>query len=134
MTEFEKLKIAELYAVGNGYKKIAATLGLPHSTVKSFIKRQGKSMAETLATTCLNCGTPIVQLPHRPLRKFCSDKCRSRWWCEHRDWLNRKAIYTHTCQWCGATFENTRKEAKYCNRICYMNAHRKSQPESKEAL
>jgi len=124
MTEFQKIKVTELYAQGYGYKSISVALGISRNTVKSFIQRHGAERVEKLTTTCLYCGNPISQGKSPNLKKFCSDKCRSRWWCENRDFLNRKAIYTHTCTWCGAVFTNPRKEAKYCNRTCYMSAHR----------
>ena len=126
MTEFQKIKVTELYAQGYGYKSISVALGISRNTVKSFIQRHGGERVEKLITTCLYCGKPISQGKSRNLKKFCSDKCRSRWWCENRDFLNRKTIYTHTCAWCGAVFDSPRKEAKYCNRTCYMAAHRNS--------
>ena len=42
MTELEKLKITELYALGNGYKKIGRLLGIPSDSVKTYIRRHGK--------------------------------------------------------------------------------------------
>ncbi len=35
-------KITELYALGNGYKKISRLLGIPSDSVKSYIRRHGK--------------------------------------------------------------------------------------------
>ena len=125
MTEHEKLKITELYALGNGYKKIGRLLGIPSDSVKSYIRRHGKDAAERLKTTCMQCGAPITQPQRKQLKKFCSDKCRLKWWGQHTDMLTHKSIYSYTCLGCGATFTTHRKEAKYCNRICYMKAHRK---------
>ena len=73
MTELEKLKITELYALGNGYKKISRILGIPSDSVKTYIRRHGKDDAEKLKTTCMQCGTPITQPQRKQLKKFCSD-------------------------------------------------------------
>lgn len=35
------------------------------------------------------CGKPIVQLSGRKMNRFCSDKCRIKWWSSHLDKVER---------------------------------------------
>ena len=69
MTELEKLKITELYALENGYKKIGRLLGIPSDSVKTYIRRHGKDATERLKTTCMQCGAPITQPPKKTIEK-----------------------------------------------------------------
>nr|WP_297993491.1 hypothetical protein [uncultured Actinomyces sp.] len=43
------------------------------------------------------------------------------WWHTHPMMLERRAITTHTCAGCGATFEAYgNKHRKYCTHACYI--------------
>ena len=81
MTDNQKSQIIKLRAAGNGYGKIAQTLGISLNTVKSFCRRNdinGNTAIEpsvTLTgetTACENCGREIQQIakqkkqPSRP--------------------------------------------------------------------
>ena len=46
-------------------------------------------------------------------KKFCSDRCRLKWWNAHMGRLNKKTIYTYICLNCGSEFK------------VYGNQHRK---------
>lgn len=69
MTEYQKAQIIKLRATGNGYEKIAKSLGISLNTVKSFCRRNDivnfsdePAMTYTGETTyCENCGQPIRQ-------------------------------------------------------------------------
>ena len=74
MTDNQKSQIIKLRAAGNGYGKIAQTLGISLNTVKSFCRRNdinGNTAIEpsvTLTgetTACENCG-----IRYTKLRKF----------------------------------------------------------------
>ena len=98
MTDEQKEQIIVLRQRGMGYIRVAQALGLSENTVKSFCRRnkltgevkQGK-LAEHF---CCYCGIPVTQNPHRKEKKFCSDKCRMKWWNVHADKLNKKTIYS----------------------------------------
>ena len=125
MTNQEKESILSLQQSGMGYKKIAATLGLPVNGVKSFCRRHADSATKT--GCCPQCGKPLKQLPHKKAKKFCSDKCRMAWWNSHPELVQRKAIYTLQCAHCGKTFEGYGNNQRiYCSRSCYAEARRHS--------
>jgi len=56
---------------------IANALGVSVNTVKSHIRRH-PVIPGTL--NCLCCGKPVAQTEGRKAKKFCSDKCRIRYW------------------------------------------------------
>lgn len=124
MTEREKRSIEHFQLRGKSSKYVASKLGVSLNTVKSYMQRHDpKSVVK-----CLHCGEPFKANPKRNVRLFCSDKCRSKWWNIHRNEIDRKAIYKIKCAYCGEEFEvYGRKNQKYCNRECYMHAHRKGE-------
>ena len=99
MTRDQQEEIRRLRDCGEGYKRIAAMLGLSVNTVKSFCQRDNvkqetgrpddttaKSCVYTSRenvigeSLCLRCGKPIAQIPGRRERLYCSDACRMGYW------------------------------------------------------
>lgn len=100
MTDNQKAQIIKLRVAGNGYGKIAQTLGISLNTVKSFCRRNdisGNTANEPSAiltgetTFCENCGRTIQQIAKQKKKRFCCDKCRNTWWNSHLDRVKRKA-------------------------------------------
>ena len=125
MTDAQKTQIAELRLQGNGYKKIAQLTGISVDTVKSYCRRNPIQVAEPKAEnhgcSCLCCGSPISQIARQKPKKFCSDRCRNKWWNAHLDLVKRKANYDFTCQHCGRQFSAYgNKNRKYCSHSCYI--------------
>ena len=127
MTSDEKKTIDDLRARGLGYVRIAREIGIPENTVKSYIRRSGRradtSGGATEIKPCLCCGKPVKQNPHRKEKRFCSDACRMKWWNEHPDRVNKKAVYEYKCPQCGRPFTaygNSKR--KYCSHQCYIEA------------
>lgn len=129
MREIQKEQITFLRTQGHGYGKIAETLDIPKETVKSYCKRNslggvkaGNNLdAKTILPFCKQCGNPIKQKSGQKMRKFCCDRCRQIWWNIHPDKVVKKAIYTFTCQHCGAEFSSYgNAERKYCSHECYI--------------
>lgn len=105
---------------GEGYGAIAGELGLSVNTVKSYCRRHPLPDG----TACEECGAPIVQMPGRKRKRFCSDACRNAWWNAHLSLVKRKAVRTVICAGCGQAFEAYgRASRKYCSHACYV-AHR----------
>ena len=116
----DKIVINNMRLEGHTPSVIAAKLGIPASTVRSFIHRTPE-IPNT--KQCLQCGKPVIQKKHRREKKFCSDYCRMAWWNSHQDAVNRKAYYTLTCEYCGKEFESYgNQNRKYCCRTCYVAA------------
>ena len=129
MTDHQKAQIIKLRAAGDGYGKIAKSLGISLNTVKSFCRRNDISnssvepaLAYTGETTyCENCGQPIRQIEKQKKKRFCCDKCRNAWWNSHLDQVERKAVYHFKCLHCGKEFHvYGDKRRKYCSHACYI--------------
>ena len=70
---------------------------------------------------CFYCGTAVTQNPGRKEKKFCSNKCRMKWWNAHFDKLNKKTMYPYICPHCGKAFEvYGNSQRKYCCHACYI--------------
>ena len=134
MTEGQKAQIANLRGEGYGYVRIAQALGISENTVKSFCRRKkltGKAVSQTMSAMtrdgnhfCPCCGKEVAQTPGRKEKKFCSDRCRNKWWNSHLDRVKRKANYEFICPQCRKPFTaygNAKR--KYCSHECYI-AHR----------
>lgn len=130
MTEEQKKETQKLRETGYGYTKIAQLLGLSENTVKSYCRRKGLNgvaLKETVIPDdrerhfCLNCGTEVLQNPGRKQKKFCSDKCRNKWWNSHLNEVSRKAVYEFICPYCKKSFTAYgNKNRKYCSHACYI--------------
>lgn len=133
MTQEQKLHINKLRADGYGYNRVAQALGISVNTVKSFCRRNqlvGKAAVEIpqeqIPTSeakqlCKCCGIPVVQNQGRKEKKFCSDKCRMKWWNNNLDKVKRKAMYDYICPNCGRSFTvYGNSNRKYCSHECYV--------------
>lgn len=126
MTNEQRMMVSSLRADGMGYGSIARKVGISANTVKSFCRRSSQRTEETrLAATaehkCLCCGVPVEQNLGRKAKKFCSDKCRNKWWNSHLDMVDRRATREVVCANCGKTFSVYGSAArKYCCHKCYI--------------
>jgi DNA-binding CsgD family transcriptional regulator/endogenous inhibitor of DNA gyrase (YacG/DUF329 family) len=124
MDATQRHSIEHMRAGGASYSSIAAALGLSVNTVKSYCKRNNLGKMDVLQDSkklCGNCGKPLIQLPKRKPRRFCSDPCRRAWWNTHRDQIKQNAIYNFTCLHCGADFESYgNSHRKFCSHTCYI--------------
>lgn len=121
MTYEQKKQIRDLQYQGFGYKKIAAVVGLSVNTVKSYCRVHPVDLT---VGSCLQCGEPLIQLPNRKKKRFCSDKCRNVWWSAHPEARKPKTLYHHVCGFCGCKFDSLRVTSKYCSRSCLSDARR----------
>lgn len=126
MTDAQKIQIGNLREAGLGYKKIAEQMELSENTVKTYCRRHGLggNLAQQGAAdkdVCLCCGVAVKQNPGRKEKKFCSDKCRNKWWNANLDKVNRKADYKFVCEYCKKPFTAYgNKNRKYCSHECYI--------------
>lgn len=149
MTRDQQEEIRRLRDCGEGYKRIAAMLGLSVNTVKSFCQRENAKQAAlrpintdhchtslpqgnvTGKAVCLRCGKPVAQIPGRRKRFFCSDACRMGYWRN----LARPVGGIRRCAGCGKVLLGHDRTRKYCRHACYI-AHRfgTAQKEAKDHL
>lgn len=133
MTNVQKIQIGKLRAMGIGYKKIAEQMEISENTVKTYCRRHGLGGTATTNGTvpksdkeiCLCCGEGLEQMPGKKKKKFCSDKCRNKWWNSHLNLVNRKAVYSFECPTCKKPFTaygNAKR--KYCSHECYANRNK----------
>jgi len=132
MTKEQKIQIINLRKEGYGYVKIAQTLEIPQNTVKSFFRRSraaGKPEPVHIMPHpsvdgkhfCLCCGKEVEQNQGRKEKKFCSDRCRNKWWNSHLDQVDRKANYEFICPHCKKHFTAYgNANRKYCSHECYI--------------
>lgn len=130
MDGFQKEQIKNLRGEGLSYAEIARQVNVSRDAVISFCRRNGLqeikkpiSVVENdTADVCRECRKPLVQVDGMKRRVFCSKECRTKWWREHPDRLNRKAVYQFTCPHCGKPFSaygNSKR--KYCSHVCYIS-------------
>ena len=111
MTDMQKEQILKLRSEGLGYIRIAREMGISENTIKSFCRRNART------------GIEVEQTSGRKMKKFCSDRCRMKWWNAHSDKIVRHKTHHYKCPCCGREFEvygNSRR--KYCSHPCYINA------------
>ena len=122
MTNEQRMIVSALRAQGMGYGAIARKVGISENTVKSFCRRNAqKEVTGADEHQCLCCGAPVAQNTGRKEKKFCSDKCRNKWWNAHLDKVDRRVIREVICANCGRTFSvYGRTERKYCSHACYI--------------
>ena len=127
MTDAQKIAITEYRRNGCGYKKISRLTGVSENTIKTYCRRNGLTGTAVPArdagggSSCKCCGVPIIQIPGRKAKKFCSDRCRNRWWNAHLDLVKRKANYEFVCPACGKPFTAYgNAHRKYCSHECYI--------------
>ena len=112
MTKQQKEQIKQLRIEGYSYTKIAKQLNISENTIKSFCRRNNLGSACVDITDqddesfCRQCGTPLFHTIGSKKKRFCSDKCRMKWWNAHPEAVKRKAIYMLTCDHCGIKFES----------------------------
>lgn len=128
MTNEQKEKIIRFRRQGFGYADIGRELGISKDTVKSFCRRNDLMVSGSKPVDdkdrCRECGKALVQQEKKKTRFFCCKACREKWWTEHADMIDRKAIYEFTCAGCGWSFTaygNSKR--KFCSHSCYV-AHR----------
>ena len=124
MTTSEKAMIAQMRRDGASMTEIADKLGLPRNTVKSFCRRSGTEPTPTMAVKmCLCCGKPMVQYPGHKEKKFCSDKCRLRFWNSNLGATQLNGMAAYTCPACGKAFyAYPGRKRRYCSHGCYVSA------------
>ena len=126
MTDLQKQKITEMRAIGIGYGKIAVTLQVPESAVKSFCRRHVNTAATQnkpiLALNCCKyCGAELINTPGHRQKSFCSAICQRDFWREHRDLMRHPSFVTTTCPVCGCVFSDYKgHHRKYCSHACYI--------------
>lgn len=138
ITPLQKEQAKILRARGMSLGKTASWTGLTKNVVSKLCKdihpvEEAVDLEEKMrgGIACMYCG---ADLPHQEgvgrKAHYCGNDCRREYWRIHRAEVQKrsKSIYTHTCAYCGKTFEvyGTR-ERKYCNRHCFMlhrNGHK----------
>ena len=128
MNDTQRQQVRKLRADGYSYSKVAQALGLSENTIKTFCRRNGlggvvETPSEVISDGhhCLCCGIPVPQNVGRKEKKFCSDKCRNKWWNSNLDKVERKANYEYECPYCKKPFTAYgNKNRKYCSHGCYI--------------
>ncbi|MBR1444827.1 MAG: RNA polymerase subunit sigma-70 [Firmicutes bacterium] len=121
MDKIQKEKIIKLRNEGKSYTVIADELKISRDTVKSFCRRNiAVERPQGNSVLCKNCGQAIIQKDKIKRKVFCSKECREKWWHKNAEKINKKAVYTFNCKYCGKIFSAYgNNHRKYCSRTCY---------------
>lgn len=130
MDGIQKEQIRNLRGEGLSYAEIARQVNVSRDAVISFCRRNGlqeikkprTAVKTAVGDVCRECEKPLVQVDGMKRRVFCSKECRVKWWKEHPERLNQKAVYQYTCPHCGKPFSaygNSKR--KYCSHACYIS-------------
>lgn len=134
MTTMQEEQIRLLREQGVGYRNIGNIVHLSRDVVRNYCRTHNlngyhdavkKNMLRMIAdrNVCTYCGAPIKQKKTGRPKKFCSDKCRLRWWQQNRDQMkkNPDAMYEFHCNYCGKPFTAYgNKKRLYCCHDCYV--------------
>lgn len=124
MTTEQKSQIDQYRQSGMRYSEIARRMGLLETTVRSYCYRKpAPSVVDAPATSvCPQCGKALPTSKYRP-RRFCSDRCRNKYWLTHMDNSSNSSAEKLTCQYCGKPFvDYKRHHRKYCSHPCFIAA------------
>jgi len=123
MTDTQKQQILLLRQAGQTFTQVAAAVGLPRSTIKSFMRRLELKKEEQIKDICLHCGKRIIQVPKMKPRQYCDAQCRYAYWNHNREKMQRKNPSPIACAYCQKEFDSHgRQNRKYCCRECYACA------------
>ena len=130
MTNEQKMQICRMRQKNQSYVSIASALGVTVSMVKGYCHRNGlegmragrhTSSDADEVVICPECGKEIIQRNGIKKLRFCSSACRQAWWNRHPEKVNRKAVYTFVCRYCGQSFSAYGNAyRKYCSHACYI--------------
>lgn len=116
MTKEQVEKIYQLKDEGTTIRDIAKKLGMPFTTIGSFLKKYpNKPIA------CQFCGK--LTDPQKGLRtkRFCSDSCRHKYW-NHQRYHEEAFLVECVCEECGKPYlRHKNKKGKFCSLTCYRN-------------
>lgn len=144
ITPLQKEQAKILRARGMSLGKTASWTGLTKNVVSKLCKDihpadEAIDLEEKMrgGIACMYCGADLPRQEGVGRKAhYCGNDCRREYWRIHRAEVQKrpKSIYTHTCAYCGKTFEvyGTR-ERKYCNRHCFMlhrNGHKLPESEA----
>ena len=112
MTAQEKNKILEFKRSGASVPQVARKFNLSVPMAKKIIYS-----VKDDEIYCIQCGKPAKR--RNILSKFCSKKCKQKYYKEHPDYLKKKTIHTSVCPCCHKEFTfYGRSHQTYCSRGC----------------
>ena len=116
VTNEQKVEILKLRKQKCGYKKISKLLNLPITSVSSFITRLN---SEDICI-CLECGEAFSPLPGKSVKRFCSKKCRLKYW-QKKTRTSLKYMVQKVCPECGASFMTYKyRQGIFCSKECFQ--------------
>ncbi|MER0123339.1 RNA polymerase subunit sigma-70 [Streptococcus sp. ZJ93] len=118
--------IRQLRQDGLGYKAISHKLSISVNTIKSFCRREGlisqkTNTAKISCDYCPVCAKSLTHISGKKKKKYCSDRCRMKWWNTHQEKVKRKAFSNQICVGCLHSFTSYgNQKRKYCSHHCYI--------------
>ena len=122
LTNEQKATILSMRKQGIPYADIAIVTGVHANLAKQIVFRHRHKKQ---IMRCAQCNKVMTDSNNRPSKRFCSNRCRSKWWYVHRDQLSTLHEHSHNCVVCGRQFFSF-KAASFCSRSCYYESKRGS--------
>lgn len=126
MTEEQRRAALAMRVENRTFAEISALLGIPTSTLKSGLKREKQADSSAMKTgsegtyVCRQCGQPLLLHAGNRMKRFCSERCRQRWWRANRGTVTKSSSVSQ-CAHCGKLFRNGGgSQRRYCCRTCYF--------------
>lgn len=123
MTEIEKATIRELRTRGLGMQAIADIMKMGRDNVRYFLRKEGLGGArggDVVGRFCLECGRPVKRVDGKRLKRFCTDRCRIRWWNRRRRSRRSSSMEELVCPVCGQMFwAYGSSHRRFCSCECY---------------
>ena len=117
----QKQQILQMRSEGHTMAEIADATGISRNTIKSICRRESTKL-------CEYCMQPLVVYPGTKEKRFCSDKCRMKYWNRN---ANNERMEDYVCLNCGKSFKaNPKRNRKYCSHECYVQARFKKKATS----
>ena len=115
-------EIIKLRKSGYGYKKIASILNISNNSISSFCRRNNINTSSLACDGyCAYCGMPFSVDKNHKNKRFCSDRCRYKWWNENKEKVNEKKKQKAKCKYCSKEFMKfPTSPQKYCSFGCYI--------------
>lgn len=106
----QKVQVEKLKSKGYSFQKISDEMNISVGSIKSYFSRKDSRQ------NCNCCGAELTGKVKR-YRRFCSDKCRMKWWHDNKD-ISSTTI-SRVCPICNRTFISyPSKKQTYCSKQC----------------
>ena len=113
---------------GYSYAEISRACNIPSNSIRTLcISKDIDPLSDSRPSSpldplplCKHCGQPIVKIPGRKFRMFCSYECQKSYWSPRCNTPRLLSLEVLSCPICGNSFSAVPSHKRiYCSRKCY---------------